>query len=389
MHALTAHYAPGYLIARNCKLVAATPVATGLVYLALLLHPPLSPPLIRTYNVARVSSNTTVSRVRHQPLYNRAQDQNEKVLQSVMEGRRGIDRVSLGEKRLTMLSVLESLATRTPSEASTQRTTPDQVQNTRRILGMTIPSFTMQMGRCPHGGKTTTDQRGVSVDVSAPVVELNIEEGQRGDIQSALKKLPTAGRRRCLFCESPERQSPEQRETGFVFNWDQGRPSMFFVSLPGLGLISEVSMTQGMLHALIVKLFGDEYALCGVTYSQRSGGTYQFSAQISWEGCWWTYRDLDERRVRWGGVFDDEFLSGRENMLMYIRADLVGRRYGQQWAQRLYSFHPVEEREVRSDSIFAPMHNVTLKRSPTSSALKRPNVCLRSLKENFDSVHTD
>lgn len=318
----------------------------------------------------KVSLTKAFSRFPNGPLPGiRQQKRNDEVRREVLDAGCHTDRNLRAGRGSTPLSVLESLTTRTSAGALGGETTSTyQLQITRQLLGMSATMFTVQPGHCPHGGKIATVEDTSKVEDWPTVVTLKTNCGHSGTIQSEIDKLPATERRRCPFCAF-EGRLVGVKYVEVVHNWDEGRPSTFFARLEGKGLSPPFSMSPGVIHSFSVKVFGDEYALCGVIYSTRSESHNQYSSQMYFEEGWWIYTDLEGGRVRAVRGFNEDFLSGSEHMLMYVRADLVAKRYGSEVAQRDLFPRPTETNKVsparRNQSLVSPRRSLALSEPPT------------------------
>lgn len=256
-----------------------------------------------------------------------AQVMNANVQRKVMgEDRDGA--ASLPDRRSrTPVSVLERLASRDGRAGSTFQPTDTQLRNTRRFLGLSLPTFTVRPGECKHGGRTVRADE-CSLTDRPTVVMLDVKGGQSGSVQSVLRQLPQKGHRRCPLCQAGDTAS-DSEEVEVEYKWDTDRPSMFFASVGEARLGGTYDVANTVQHSHVVNVFGDNYALCGVIYRTRCGGASQFTCQVYLEEGWWTYTDLQGGVVEHvGDRFDDDYLQGKESMLMYVRVDLVVTRYG-------------------------------------------------------------
>lgn len=299
-------------------------------------------------------------------------------------------------------AVLEAL-TRNPSTCGLSHVSArNATSNTGRLLGIPPRECSIKSGDCAHVGETCCDVAGAD-DPAPTVIQLCATtsklRSKARTVQTLLTELERAeaetGRKPrrsvtlpCPRCESQGVSEPNQICVGVPCRREQNVATFFArVGPEGLGSPGfELDAPSPTLHSHIVTVFGDEYCLCGVIYALRSGAGSRFVSQVYLEGGWWTYAD-----VRGGGrlqrtltgSFDDDFEAGKEDLLMYVRLNVVENRYGAQVIPR-----GPKQRAVR---VLAPRPrkvgvNAGKQRRDSQPTLYPPSVGVEARESRSDSV---
>lgn len=224
----------------------------------------------------------------------------------------------------TPLSVLRFFSLRTGTTRDAERV------STGGALGMSLPNFTIVGGGCPHVGKVVECSAQSDAVLPTTVVDLEIGNKRYTTVQDALLNLETIGQERtCPQCEHETKDFSTLKPVGVKLRWDQGNPASFFVHIVS-GRLATVdwSMDGSVEHSYVVKFFGAWYALCGVVYCKEMGSFSEYPPKLFMEEGWWLYNDRIGGELEHLDGFDYDEYSGTEQILMYVREDLVEARFG-------------------------------------------------------------
>ena len=236
---------------------------------------------------------------------------------------------------LTPEAILEALAP-VPTGAVVGGPQTDEAINTRRLLGMPVPAYTIKDPRCPHTGTTVEDS--LLCGKWAPgVFDLGTGQNVLGALQSALRGIESQGTqswgeawRMCPLCD----ENGNQQKVDVHLNWARGTPDTFFarVGVPPLAERKERGGDACRISDHVVNFCGGEYCLCGVVYRISAPHGSRFVSQTFYDDGWWTYVDTKGgalERTRNQGSFDSEFYAGSESLLMFVRTNIVEKRFGE------------------------------------------------------------
>lgn len=231
---------------------------------------------------------------------------------------------------VTPTSFLVELASNQLGQDSTM-----QMDNTRRLLGMSV--HRSRKGDDCTGVAERLHDGGWSGETEVTVTRLGVTPGLTGTVQDCLTKIENmqppkkrAGVEGILNGGQP-RQVTKDEDVVLERCFEEETSDMFFAGVGDSGLEREdFSLSAGVEHSHVVKWFGDEYCLCGVTYRLRSGQLIRYSSQIYLEEGWWTLGDTRGGGLDFNpnGEFDADFCRGSEDILMYVRTDIVQMAHG-------------------------------------------------------------
>lgn len=225
--------------------------------------------------------------------------------------------------------MLESLAGETPDGGATGA----QIVKTRELLGMSTRFFEVEAG-CSHSGQTFPEDV-CSGDLHSTVVCLDINPGSTGTVQDFLRRAiedkQTAGGGVPRECPACGKQVHMKRRLG------RKLPNMFFVKVGNVGLERDTfSLSRGVEHSHVVHCFRDEYCLCGVIYRSERDGNATYTCQMYLAHGWVTCSGVSGRGFTsaFDREFDDEFCRSTEDILMFVRTDVVERTFGPDVVER-------------------------------------------------------
>lgn len=237
--------------------------------------------------------------------------------------------------------MLESLAAERPDGVDTG----EQIANTRELLGMRSTLLEMESGRS-HANHAFRDAAS-SGQPRQLVLRLDIGPSTTGTVQDRLTRI-TEGQDTAGVNVSKER--PDCGENvALKRRWSERSPKMFFASVGDNGLTKDdFDLCPGTKLSHVAHCFGDEYCLCGVIYRSDSTRHTGYTWQVYFDHAWFNCGDERGEGLMSGfdGEFVDDFGKGLEDILMFVRTDIVERRLGSDVIERRHPPNPRDAHKV-------------------------------------------